>query len=365
MDYFKDINGFEFKKMIEESFGDKNIPLYGTIELTNACNLKCVHCYGNDQRGKNSFSIDSIKVLIDQIVEQGGLCIAFTGGEVLTYPKFEEIYIYAKSKGLLVSIFSNATLLTEKHIELFKEYPITVFSTTAYGSTESVYENITKVEGSFNKFKKGIELLKENNIPFEIKAIVLKQNLHDIFAIKEWAKKLDVPFLYSIGVRPMDTGNISNLSSRISAEEAFGLDINDIERREFWYNKAINKIQDESKELKRKQKCMYLCDFGLQSYFITADGNYYICQKERCHPYNVIEHGFKKAWEEFSPILKSKKASSNFKCLKCKYFNYCQPCSAENELTNGSAEKPIEYYCELAKLRYNFCKNIEKNNKKL
>ena len=43
-----------------------------------------------------------MKWVIDQIVEAGTLFLLFTGGEILLRKDFTELYLYARSKGILV-----------------------------------------------------------------------------------------------------------------------------------------------------------------------------------------------------------------------------------------------------------------------
>jgi len=47
------------------------------------------------------------------------LWILFTGGEPLLRPDFLEIYTYAKKKGLLVTIFTNGTLIDDNLADYF------------------------------------------------------------------------------------------------------------------------------------------------------------------------------------------------------------------------------------------------------
>ena len=104
----------------------------------------------------------------DILVDCGLLELFFTGGEVFTRSDFEELYVYAKKKGLIVSVLSNISLLNEKHIKLFKKYPVAQISTTMYGVSEKTYRRVTGIKGGYEKFRHGLFLLKENNIPFEL-----------------------------------------------------------------------------------------------------------------------------------------------------------------------------------------------------
>ena len=135
---------------IDKNFNDIRAPFSAGFELTAKCNLNCVHCYANHGRTHADFSFDEFKSIFDVLVDRGMLEAYFTGGEIFTRPDFEKMYLYAKSKGVLMVLLSNITLLTERHIELFQEYPVELVSTTMYGCSEKTYEGVTGVKGSYS-----------------------------------------------------------------------------------------------------------------------------------------------------------------------------------------------------------------------
>ena len=63
-----------------------------------------------------------------------------SGGEPLLRPDFPEIYLALKRHGLLVSVFTNACLVTEEHVELFRRYPPRDIEVSVYGATRETYE---------------------------------------------------------------------------------------------------------------------------------------------------------------------------------------------------------------------------------
>lgn len=79
----------------------KRHPHVGGIELTPYCNLRCVHCYLQDQEKSTLLSTEEVELIIDKIFDAGVLFLYFTGGEIFTRPDFLDIYIYAKKRDLL------------------------------------------------------------------------------------------------------------------------------------------------------------------------------------------------------------------------------------------------------------------------
>ena len=151
----------EFSKKLHNNTQNKRIPLDGTFELTFRCNLKCKHCYCNQPVNdkkikKQELSTEEIFRVFDEISEAGCFWLLISGGEPLLREDFEDIYIYAKRKGMLITLFTNGTLVNTKIAEMLKDYPPFLVEITLYGATAKTYEKITGVQGSFTQCIKGI-----------------------------------------------------------------------------------------------------------------------------------------------------------------------------------------------------------------
>lgn len=172
---------------------DKRVPLSFDLEVTARCNNDCRHCYINlpagdaDARARE-LSVAEIARIADQAVQLGAMWCLITGGEPLLRPDFADIYLVLKRKGLLVSVFTNATLVTEEHARLFKKYPPRDIEVTVYGVTRETYERVSRKRGTFDRFMHGLDLLFDAGVRVRLKAMALKSNLHELEAIAEFAR---------------------------------------------------------------------------------------------------------------------------------------------------------------------------------
>ena len=125
----------------------RGIPIHGTFELTPLCNLNCKMCYvhlNKDQMGdKKLLTVEQWKSLIDQAIDAGMMTAILTGGECMTYPGFDEVYLYLQSKGIRTTVLTNGLLLTEERVEFFCKHPPKFMQITLYGSSEDEYEAVT------------------------------------------------------------------------------------------------------------------------------------------------------------------------------------------------------------------------------
>jgi len=110
------------------------------LEATARCNLDCRHCYINVPAGdkaakKQELGVDEIGRIGAEAAARGAVWCLITGGEPLLRKDFFDLYQALLSKGLLLSLFTNATLVTDEHIRFFKKFPPRDIQVTVYGVT--------------------------------------------------------------------------------------------------------------------------------------------------------------------------------------------------------------------------------------
>jgi len=225
-----------------EKMGNKRVLSAFEMEVTARCNNKCRHCYINLPAGdkvaqKKELSFDEIREIVDESVSLGALWCLITGGEPLLREDFSRIYLYLKKKGLLVSVFTNATLITEEHIRLFKKYPLRDIEVSVYGVTEETYEGVTRTPGSFAAFIRGLTLLMENGIKVRLKAMIMRSNVHQFPEIIHFCREKTKdyfrfdPFIHlRYDGDPVRNEEIK--SQRLSPQEIVSLERSDPERFE-------------------------------------------------------------------------------------------------------------------------------------
>ncbi len=169
-------------------------PLSGQWELTWRCNLHCIHCYTDPLNTPPlvaaELSADTIAGILDEIRDAGCLYLALSGGEALARPDFPQIYEAAVTRGLLVTVFTNGTLITERTIDLWQRLPPERIEITLNGISPAVYEAVTAVAGSFPLVMRGIRLVHEAGLPLVVKANAMTANVDELLAIKEFVRGL-------------------------------------------------------------------------------------------------------------------------------------------------------------------------------
>ena len=146
----KGLDAVEIENVYNKYFGyhtrKKGIPYNGVFELTPLCNLNCKMCYvrlSPEQMGERSpLPAETWIRLIDQAVEAGMMIATLTGGECLTYPGFDEVYLHLQALGIQTKVLTNGVLLNEERVRFFQEHQPALIQITLYGASEEEYEQV-------------------------------------------------------------------------------------------------------------------------------------------------------------------------------------------------------------------------------
>ena len=345
------------------------------LELTARCNNNCRHCYINlpatNQRAiRRELTIHEIDEIASEAVSLGALWCLITGGEPLLREDFSEIYLNLKRKGLLVSLFTNATLISPEHIKLFKKYPPRDVEVTVYGVTRSAYEQITRKPGSFEAFTRGIGLLMDSGIPIRLKAMALRTNLHEMAEIAEFCNSRTYdyfrfdPFL-SLRYDGNERRNREIIAQRLAPEEIIMLEKSDRKRFEV-LKKRCEDIPEMSKlpliplnhplEKGERDDRIFTCGVGIGSFTLGWNGFFRLCAPLH-HPdciYDLRKGNLTEAWQDFVPTVRDMRSSEgNFanSCTSCDMTNLCFCCPAHAYLETGILDQPVELFCRQAEAR--------------
>ena len=344
-----------------------------SMELTARCNNNCRHCYinlpANDLRTKEKeLSLDEIKHIASEAVSLGALWCLITGGEPLLREDFFDIYLSLKKIGLLVSVFTNATLITEEHVRFFKKYPPRDIEVSVYGVTKDIYENVTRRLGSFEAFMRGLNLLLENGIKVRFKAMAIRSNVCQLQEISRFCRERTKdyfrfdPFLH-LGFDCNPGRNQEIKSERLSSSEIAAIERSDPERFHALEKNCDRLINPEFSYT----NCNHLfhCGTGNGSFVIGYDGSFRLCSS-LWHPdciYDLRKGGLTDAWQNFVPKVRDMRSDRKEfleRCRVCPLINLCLWCPAHAYLESGSLDMPVDYFCEVAHARADSLKINEK-----
>ncbi len=351
---------FPLWKTIEE----KRIPLSFELELTARCNNNCRHCYINlpasDHKVKeNELSILEIKDLVHQAANLGALWCLITGGEPLLRKDFPDIYLSIKRQGLLVSVFTNACLITPDHVKLFQDFPPRDIEVTVYGVTEETYEKISRQPGSYKQFRRGLDLLLSGGIRVRLKAMAIQTNYHELHEISQFCRDHTCDYFRFDPLLHLRYDNDRNKNEIIKSERLTPLEIvtlerNDEERRLSLQEKCSTLIQSHPNEVGCNH--IFHCGAGQSNFAIGYDGTFRLCSSLTAPTctMDLRTHSLSEAWYSFVPKVRNHRSDNdNFgqTCRICPIVNLCLWCPANGFLECGELDGHSEYFCQVAHAR--------------
>jgi len=345
------------------------------MELTERCNNNCIHCYINqDENNKDlqekELSTNGIKDIIQKAADIGVMSIRFTGGEPLLRDDFKEIYLFTKRLGIKVILFTNATLIDQELIDLFKKYPPREkIEITLYGLSEEKYTKVARNKGAYKKTMHGIDLLLKADIPFIIKSVYISGKQEEIKEYEKLSKLIpymdhDPGFSMNFDLRARrdsDQKNAFIKSLRTSPEETIRI----ISRKKEKYKKGMKEFA--AKFMGPGGDLIFTCGCGMGG-SIDAYGYLQPCLLMR-HPdtvYDLKNGRFEDAFQVFFKNLRKLKSTNPEylnKCAKCFLNGLCERCSAKSWMEHGKLDTPVDYYCEIAHAKAELLGLIEKNEK--
>jgi radical SAM protein with 4Fe4S-binding SPASM domain len=340
---------------VKQRIGGRRVPLAGTIELTRRCNNRCGHCYNNlpasDRQGlAEELRTDELIHILDETAAAGCVWLLLTGGEIFLRPDFREIYTHAKQNGLLVTLFTNGTLITPEMADfLANQRPFSI-EITLYGATRGTYERVTGNPGSFKQCLRGIGHLRDRGLPLNLKATVSTLNCHEIQAMKRYVENdLGMPFRFDAQLNARCDRSPGPLNVRLSPEEVVQLDLADPERAEALRDFARRRHGHGAGD--KKGAFLYPCGGGAHSFAIDPYGRLRACAISPAEGFDLRSGSFQEGWGRFLARLRERKIDRDTKCLMCTLQELCGMCPANGELECEDPQQPVDFLCRVTHLR--------------
>lgn len=341
-----------------KQFGDRaeaqRLPLMGMLEITSRCNLRCVHCYLGPQEEQHKkraseMSTAEVKAFIDQMADAGTLYLTITGGDPMMRPDFPEIFRHAKLRGLLVTVFCDGVLVTERIMDLFRELPPSLVEVSMYGATAETYEKITRIPGSFAKFLEGLGRLRAGGLRISLKSVLMTLNQHEMTLMEQMAQEWGIKFRYDSAIFPcLPNRSEAPLDLRVDPKKAVEIEMSNPKRL------AAMADYFETRQNVPGAPELYQCGAGLTSFYVDPFGNVSPCLMTTKYRYSARgqEGGFGARWrDDVSKIRTLKPTNPEHGCGSCGVRAVCTGCSAFHALETGREDVKSEYVCETTQHR--------------
>lgn len=194
-------------------------PAMVTWQLTQDCNLACVHCCTDSAPGRKApgeLSGAEAEVLARQIVEAQVPYVMLVGGEPTIQSWFWDVAEQLGRAGVFLKIETNGQTLSAQDCARLAKLPIRSVQISLDGATQAVYGKM-RPGGSLEKAVRACRLVVEAGLPLEVTFAPTRLNLHEAQAVIDLAVSLRA-FRFNTG-RLMKLGTAAKLWERLEPSE--------------------------------------------------------------------------------------------------------------------------------------------------
>jgi len=165
------------------------------LELSRACNLRCVYCYAASGTPlDDELTLEEIADVIAQAADLGAQkIIVLGGGEPLLYPHIFKVIDMILKRGLAADLFTNGTLITPDIAA--KLYARKVAIVLKQNSRDAATQDfLAGHPGTHTAIARGLACLQEAGYPDEehtlgVETIICQQNYAELPDLWRWARR--------------------------------------------------------------------------------------------------------------------------------------------------------------------------------
>ncbi|MDQ0257896.1 radical SAM protein [Evansella vedderi] len=193
-------------------------------ELTQACELKCLHCRAEAQyrRHPMELNFEEGKKLIDDIHSMNNPMLVFTGGDPLMREDVFDIAKYAIDKGVRVSMTPSATPnVTKLAMEKAKEVGLSRWAFSLDGPNADIHDHFRGTSGSFELTMNAIRYLHELELPIQINTVISRYNYDHLDEMAKLVEDLECVLWSVFFLVPTGRGQEKDMITPVEHEKVF------------------------------------------------------------------------------------------------------------------------------------------------
>ena len=160
-------------------------------ELTQACDLACVHCRACAIENRSPFELSTEEGfrLLEEVRSFGDPLMVFTGGDPLKRPDLFALLEKSVQLGLRTTVTPSATpLLTESAIERFRSCGVARMAISLDGPDAESHDGFRRVTGSFDRTIRALQHAQQVGLQTQINTTVTRHNVGRLSEIANLVK---------------------------------------------------------------------------------------------------------------------------------------------------------------------------------
>ena len=307
---------------------------YLFFELTDQCNLHCLHCGSNCGARGSSFLVSEkvLEIIRNVSVKEPRVHIVLTGGEPLLHPDFSLIIEELHHAHLYWSVVTNAMLITDDMARTMKECHIYSASVSIDGTAED-HNLLRQNPAAYDLAVRGIYNLKKYDIPVQVTSVITKRTLPKLEQIHSVISKMNVFSWKVLNIEPIGRAE-DNRDLLLSRDELFQL---------FDFIRKYRETPDENDNgMEITYGCShflpfpyegtvrdapFLCGAGIMIASVQCSGDIAACldieRRQELVQGNIYKDDFFEVWQNRYRIFRRERTEESELCNECRYALLC------------------------------------------
>lgn len=316
---------------------------------TNACNLKCAHCYRDaGARAADELTTAEAEKLLAEIARAGFKIMIFSGGEPLLRPDILHLVRFASGLGLRPVFGTNGTLITPSLAAELKNAGTMGMGISLDSLDATKHDRFRGQAGAWEGAVRGMENCLAAVLPFQIHTTVMDWNENELEAITDFAVAKGAVAHHFFFLVP--TGRAATIEQEALRAEA--------------YEAALTRImrKQQSVEIELKPTCapQFLriaslmgittrfrrgCLAGLAYCIISPRGKVQPCAYLNIEAGDVRERPFDEIWQTSEVFQQLRTQAYKGGCGTCKFKSSCGGCRARAAFYHDGDYMAEEPWC--------------------
>lgn len=167
-------------------------PIAMLAELTHRCPLACPYCSNPTELLAKSaeLSTEAWSDVFEQAAALGVLQLHLSGGEPASRSDLTELVASAHQAGLYTNLITSGIGLTHKRLQALEDAGLDHVQLSLQGVTAAMADRIGGYKGGFDRKMHVAEVIGEIGFPLTLNAVMHRENLDDLPATIEMARRL-------------------------------------------------------------------------------------------------------------------------------------------------------------------------------
>jgi radical SAM protein with 4Fe4S-binding SPASM domain len=333
-------------------------PAHPVLEITAACNLRCIHCHtSGGGRADNELTTEEVKRLIDQLAEVDEFrMMAFTGGEPLMRHDLFEVLAYAKARGFANTLATNGTLIDDDVARRLRDCGVVIGAVSLDGFDAETHDYVRNQPGAFEGALRGVRALSRAGIPLHINITAMDYNMDQLEPLMALVDELGTAILIMYQLVPVGRGrSIEDAALDLGANERLIRFMRQAQRDtraimepvagpQYWPLLLQGAGIKGGPLLRLAEAVFHGCSAGRGFVYIKPNGEVWPCPFVEVSCGNVRETPFETIWQT-APVfqdLRAREERLQGQCGGCQYRKLCGGCRGRAWAMTGDylAEDP-------------------------